>query len=93
MGFDMNQRMTWKEIREKYPDTFVLLDHCEEKRIDDMHSEILGAEVIFATPDGKRVFDEYRQRGKPAHMTFAHTHSPKLEIEEVRAPSLRFLHE
>lgn len=89
----MGQKMTWDEIRQQYPETFVLLDNCEEYQIDDFHSEILRGEVVFVTSNGKQVFDEYKRRGKPSTMTFAHTQWPKLEIEEIQAPSLRFMHQ
>lgn len=88
----MGQKLTWEEIRKQFPDKFVLLDHCDEHPIDATHSEITSGEVVLVTSDGKEVFDEYKRRGKPSAMTFAHTQWPKLEIEEILAPSLRFMH-
>lgn len=88
----MGQKMTWEEIRKQFPDKFVLLDNCDEHQIDATHSEILGGEVVLVTSDGKQVFDEYKRHGKPSAMTFAHTQWPKLEIEEIQAPSLRLAH-
>lgn len=87
----MGQKLTWEEIRKQFPDKFVLLDNCEEQPIDATHSQILGDEVVLVTSDGKQVFDEYKRRGKPSAMTFAHTQWPKLEIEEIPAPGLRFM--
>ncbi|GEM_PF-3105721 len=89
----MNQKMTWEEIRKQYPDKFVLIDHCEEKKIDEAHTQIMGGEVVFTTDDGKLIFDEYRRRGKPSQMTFAHTHWPQLQVEEIPQPGLRFSNE
>ncbi|MFH0798782.1 MAG: hypothetical protein V2A66_01230 [Pseudomonadota bacterium] len=88
----MGQKLTWEEIRTQFPDKFVLIDNCDEHQIDATHSEILGGEVVLVTSDGKRVFDEYKRRGKPSAMTFAHTHWLKLEIEDIQAPSLRLMH-
>ncbi len=87
----MGQKMTWEEIRKQFPDKFVLLEHCDEQQVDATHSEIVSGEVVLVTSDGKQVFDEYKRRGKLSDMTFAHTKWPKIEIEEIRAPSLRFM--
>ena len=78
----MPQKMSWEEIRENYPDTFVLLDNCEEFREEQHKVIIRKAEVVFTSNDGKAIYDEYRRRGKLAQMTFAHTQWEKLEIEE-----------
>lgn len=85
----MSQKMTWEQIRQCYPHTFVLLDHCEEKRVDENHVKIVGGEVVLASEDGKIIFDEYRRRGKPADMNFGHTQWTQFEIEEISLPGLR----
>ncbi len=85
----MKQILTWAQIRQQYPDTFVLLDHCTERQLGVDRHEIVGGEVIFTTIDGQIIFDEYRRRGKPAHMTFGHTAWTRFEVEDIAAPSLR----
>ncbi|OGQ04277.1 MAG: hypothetical protein A2W61_02955 [Deltaproteobacteria bacterium RIFCSPLOWO2_01_44_7] len=87
----MNQRLTWKEIRKQYPETFVLLDNCEEKRIAD-HIIITKGEVVLTNEDGKVIYDEYCKRGQPPAMTFGHTHWEKLEMEEVSFLGVRPAH-
>jgi hypothetical protein len=85
----MGQKMTWKEIQAQYPETFVLLDNCEE--IQEFENKILitQGEVIFSTQDGKEIYNEYCKRGQLPHMTFGHTRSDKLEIEEVSFMGIR----
>lgn len=77
----MPKKMSWEEIRKNYPDTFVLLDNCEETEETEHKVVIHHAEVVFTSNDGKTIYSEYCKRGKLAHMTFAHTTWPKLEIE------------
>lgn len=85
----MGQKQTWEEIRIQYPETFVLLDNCEEEREADNKILITKGEVIFTTEDGKTIYDEYCKRGQLPHMTFGHTHSTKLEMEEVSFMGIR----
>lgn len=86
----MSQKLSWQEIRTQYPDTFVLIDQCEEQQLSPDHVEIVGGEVVWSTPDGQAVFEEYRRRGKPSRMSFGHTSWPRFEVEESPAPGLRF---
>lgn len=85
----MGQKMTWDEIRNKYPDSFVLLDDCEEEREEGNKILITKGKVVFATRDGKVIYDEYCRRGQAPHMTFGHTDSDKLELEEVSFMGIR----
>lgn len=75
--------MTWQEIRNQFPETFVLLDKCEEERIDDNKIAITKGEVVFTTKNGKVIYDEFCKHGQPPQMVFGHTHWKKLEIEEI----------
>ena len=88
----MNQKLTWTEIRKQYPETFVLLDHCEEKRLSDDKIVITMGEVVLTDQDGKVIYDEYCKRGQPATMTFGHTHWDKLEMEEISFLGIRPSH-
>lgn len=88
----MGQKMTWEEIREHYPETFVLLDDCEEKKVEENKILITKGDVVLTNDDGKAIYDEYCKRGQPPHMTFGHTHWKKLEIEEIAFLGLRPAH-
>lgn len=88
----MGQMMSWEEIRQSYPETFVLLNHFQEHRESENMVRITGGEVVFATSDGKAIYDEYRKWGQPSDMTFGHTRWEKLEIEEVAFMGLRPAH-
>lgn len=85
----MSQQLTWEEIRKKFPETFVLLDHCEEQRVGERTILITKGEVILTDSDGKTIYDEYCQRGQPPTMTFGHTHWDHLEMEEVAFLGIR----
>lgn len=85
----MANLMTWKEIRNRFPETFVLLDNCEEEKVGESRIIITKGEVIFSTEDGKTVYDEYCKRGQSPLMTFGHTHMDKLEMEEVSFLGIR----
>lgn len=89
----MGKRLTWEEIKKNYPDTFVLINNCEEQHLPNQKCLFLKGEVIFTTKDGKEIFNEYRRRGKPSHMTFGHTCWDKLESEEISFMGLRFSNE
>lgn len=88
----MGQMMSWEEIRKQYPETFVLLEHCKEQREGRNKICIIGGEVVFTTNNGKAIYDEYCKRGQPSDMTFGHTHSEKLEMEEVPFLGIRPAH-
>lgn len=89
----MGQMMSWEEIRQHHPETFVLLDHCKEQREGKNMIRIIGGEVVFTTSNGKTIYDEYCKRGQPADMTFGHTHWEKLEMEEVPFLGIRPAHD
>lgn len=89
----MDQKMSWEDIRKQYPETFVLLDHCEEKRETENRVLITKGEVIFTSEDGKVIYDEYCKQGQPPQMTFGHTHWEKLEMEEIPFLGIRPSHD
>ncbi len=85
----MVKKMSWREIRKKYPEQFVLLAHCEEKLKNTHRVVITSGEVILTSSDGKKIYDEYCKQGQPDHMTFGHTHSMSLEMESVSYLGIR----
>lgn len=89
----MGQKKTWGEIRRLYPDTFVLLDQCEERRENDTTIVVTRGEVIFSSTDGKTIYAEYCKRGQPLHMTFGHTRWDTLKMEEVPFLGIRPNHD
>ena len=88
----MGRKMTWDIIRRQYPESFVLLAHCEEAREAENKIVITKGEVVFVSKDGKAIYNEYCRRGQPPHMTFGHTRAEILEMEEVAFMGLRPQH-
>ncbi|MFH1729777.1 MAG: hypothetical protein ABIA04_15300 [Pseudomonadota bacterium] len=86
----MEELMTWDEIKKMYPNTFVLLDNFKEKKKDSNKNIVIKGKVIFASTEGKKVYDEYRIKGKLSDMVFGYTGWKDLEIEEIPFMGLRF---
>lgn len=88
----MAHKLSWDEVRKQYPSTFVLLNNCEEEHIG-ARVRILKGEVVCASADGRTIYQEYCKYGQPPHMTFGHTNSRLLELEEVAFLGIRPRHE
>lgn len=81
--------MSWTEIREAFPDTFVLLDKCKQKEAEN-RTVILGGRVLFTTNDGKVIYEKYRRRAKSSQdVVFGHTTWPIFEIEHLTFLGIR----
>ncbi|MFH1728711.1 MAG: hypothetical protein ABIA04_09865 [Pseudomonadota bacterium] len=74
--------LSWKLIREKYPNQFLLLKNYKEDRLDDRHFRILEAEVELASSDLKSLYKEYKKR-KAKKLVFFNTKDEDLIIEEI----------
>jgi hypothetical protein len=58
--------MKWTEIRNQYPDKFVLLGDIVEEKISGEKSRILEGTVLKVCDSGKeirQVYRQYRQKG------------------------------
>lgn len=86
----MKEILSWNDIRKRYPNQFVLLDHCQYQNITPTKIITTQGRVVFNSEDGKTVYDEYRKRGKKSNMTFGHTSCEKLEAEEIKWLGIRF---
>lgn len=53
--------MKWEEIRQQYPEKFVLLGDVVEEKVSDNQSKILEANVLEASGDGKEILMAYRK--------------------------------
>lgn len=89
----MGQKMTWEEVRQLYPATFVLLTDCDEEHIGADKVRITKGTVVFVNPNGKLIYDEYCKYGQPPHMTFGHTSWSTLDLEEAPFLGIRPAHE
>jgi hypothetical protein len=58
--------MRWADIRNRYPDQFILLGDIVEEKISDTKSKILAGKVLKASDDPReirRMYQEYRRKG------------------------------
>jgi hypothetical protein len=59
--------MKWKEIRETYPDKFILLEDVEEEFVSENHSRILGGKIVIADNNLiviMKLYHEFKKSGK-----------------------------
>lgn len=59
--------MQWQEMREQYPNKFILIGNVLEEKISETTYKILGGELIDVSDDAKtiqRLYQEYKSKGK-----------------------------
>lgn len=56
--------MKWSDIREKYPNKFVLIGDIVEKKLSETKFQILEGTVLEVSQDGKRIRQSYRMYKK-----------------------------
>jgi hypothetical protein len=59
--------MKWVEIKQRYPDQFILLGNLIEEQISSHRYKILEAEVLKVSDDAKEIrkaYQEYNNQGK-----------------------------
>lgn len=78
----MGKHMTWQEIRQNYPKTFVVLKDYREEPVQEDKIRILGGEVIFSSPDSKEIYHRYTEKKSSQHVIFGYTGWESFEVEE-----------
>ncbi len=53
--------MTWQQIREQYPDKFILLGDLVEEKISETQSRVISGRVLQATDNAKDIQQAYRK--------------------------------
>jgi hypothetical protein len=53
--------MQWSEIRQQYPDAFILLSDLVEEKISATRSRIVAGTVVQVSPDAKAIRAAYQQ--------------------------------
>ncbi len=53
--------MQWSEIRQQYPDAFILLSDMVEERISATRSRIIAGTVVQVSHDAKAIRAAYQQ--------------------------------
>jgi len=53
--------MKWVDIKQRYPDQFILLGNLVEEHISSHRSKILGGEVLKVSHDAKEIRKEYQK--------------------------------
>ncbi|MEM9490408.1 MAG: hypothetical protein AAGC55_14775 [Myxococcota bacterium] len=85
------KRMTFREIRERYPDQFLVLFDPEENVISADQIEVTGAGDVSAFDSGDEMFQTYRKlKREGRHVTFCTPHyKDRFIVEQV--PSRRVI--
>ncbi len=52
--------MRWADIKNKYPDKFILIGNIVEEKIDDSKYKILEGEILKVTDNPKEIMNEYQ---------------------------------
>ncbi len=53
--------MKWIDIRNKYPDKFILIGDVEEERVSEESFRVVGGKVLMATEEPQRLFKAYKE--------------------------------
>ena len=59
--------MKWQQMREQYPNQFILIGNVLEEQISDTMFRIIGGELIEVSKDPKkiqRLYQEHKNSGK-----------------------------
>jgi hypothetical protein len=62
----MGSKMKWSEIRQQYPDKFVLLSDIVEEKLSETKFKIIEGHVLKATDNGKEIrklYQDYKKKG------------------------------
>ncbi len=58
--------MQWTDIKNKYPDKFILIGNIVEEKIEDSKYKILGGEILKVADNPKEImnsYQDYKDRG------------------------------
>lgn len=83
--------MKWQEIRQQYPNRFILLGDIIEEKISETEYRILGGNILKTSEDGKEIrklYQYYKQKGMNVLYSLPTTPSDFI-VENV--PVKRFL--
>ena len=84
--------MFWKEIREAYPDQWLVVEALEAHTTSDHRRELGRMAVIEPCTDGKAAFGSYRryhQQYPQREFYFVHTSREDLDIREQKWVGIR----
>lgn len=56
--------MKWSEIRQQYPNKFILIGDIVEERISETKSRILEGRILKVSENGKEIREAYQQYKK-----------------------------
>lgn len=88
--------MIWSEIRNTYPNQWLLIEALEAKSTADHKRELQKIAVIERCENGGAAFQSYRRYHRQHPLReyyFVHTSREKLEIREQIWMGARFTHE
>ena len=84
--------MLWKEIRDAYPNQWLVIEALDAHTTPDGHRQLLNIAVIQSCPDGPAALKSYRSlHGKYPlrEFYFIHTSHENLDIKERRWIGIR----
>ncbi len=75
--------MRWVDIKNKYPDKFILIGNIVEEKIDDSKYKILEGEILKVTDNPKEIMNEYQDyKDKGIEVLYSIPSTPENSIVE-----------